>query len=189
MSPPEWQLPQSEPVAAAPAIGSNRWYGWQLLLADVSFIALLKLGAEADSSAAVTAGAMGLTLGAPVLHGLNGNLRMGATSFAVRGMVTLGAAGLLSGTRSTCAPSDTACELGHAGVSLGSAFMAVGLILGGVVFAAVEDVGLSTTTALPVWQRPASPPSFTVAPTLAPTVTQGAGATFTGVAGGLVGTF
>ncbi len=48
------------------------WYGWQLVIADLTSLGVMMVGRGLDSPAAFSAGALTMTLAVPVIHGLHG---------------------------------------------------------------------------------------------------------------------
>jgi hypothetical protein len=137
--------PVPPPVTLVDPQGGSevRWYGWELLLSDfLSIVAMAKSGTPVG----ILLGAGGLTLGAPALHLANHNYGTAAASLAVRGGVAL-LVGLIASDRPPpCQQGDSFCPVTQTGGTLVDAGLAGGLLLGGVVFAIVDDTLLARVT-------------------------------------------
>lgn len=134
-----YPTPVPPPVIYVESSGTEeRWYGWQLLLADLGSYALIMV----KSPPAVGIGIGGLVLGAPVLHAANHNYGTAVASFAVRGGVALLVAALLSDPP-PCPMGDTGCSVDRLGGELIGLGLAAGLLVGGMVFAIVDDTALA----------------------------------------------
>ncbi|MEP6655491.1 MAG: hypothetical protein ABJA82_19150 [Myxococcales bacterium] len=172
--PPTPEAPQPAPSvpAAPPTALETRWYGWQLLLADVASIYVL---ANSDIPTAGRVGGFGsLVLTAPVLHVVNHNMNGAIASLAVRGGVTLLAFLITRSEPEPCPQGDPVCPAGQIGGQVGDAFLALGLLLGGVIFAVVDDTVLAKVSVPSTSSRPApassgSSPIAGLAPFIAPT--------------------
>jgi hypothetical protein len=172
-SPPaadNYRTPAPPPVIYVypPEATEVRWYGWQLVLADAGSLFLMVEG----GTPGLVVGMGGLVLGAPALHFANHNYGTGAASLAVRGGVVLLIAGIASDKPPPCPMSDPLCPVGHAGGAFVDAGIAIGLLLGGMVFVVVDDLALARVT---VPRRPA--------PGLAPFVAPRAGGASLGLSG------
>lgn len=120
-----------------------RWYGWQLLLADLGSLVLIM---DMKGSVGAGVGVGGLVLGAPALHFINHNYGTGVASLAVRGGVALMVASLANGTQRACPMNDSGCGVEHFGDEILAAGVAFGLLLGGVVYMIVDDTALARVT-------------------------------------------
>jgi hypothetical protein len=87
------------PLAPAPPVVRNNWYGWQVLLADGSWLVLgPALGSSnktAEIGATISVG--GYLLGGPIVHAAHGNPGAALGSLGLRLALPLGG-GLLGGT-------------------------------------------------------------------------------------------
>lgn len=101
------------------------WYGWQLVIADLTSLGVMMVGAGLDSPQAVGAGALTMTLAVPVIHGLHGR------GLAVIQSYTLRVGGPLLG----------ALIGGQGGRSDSGA--AAGLVVGAVLAVLIDDLLLA----------------------------------------------
>jgi hypothetical protein len=176
--------PPSVPVATTSAPTQVRWYGWESLLTDALSMTLV-LNGNLPAAARVAGGA-GLVLGVPVVHLANGDRGSAIASLAVRGGVVLLASLIAGSTQPSCATGDPVCETGRTVDTIGNAGIAVGLLLGGLVFAVVDDTVLSRvdvpiSTAGSAAPRASHSGFLQLAPLLTPTrggVSLGLGAAF-----------
>jgi hypothetical protein len=158
---------------------ATRWYGWELMLSDAVFTTLA--WRSGWSGGVLIGSAVGVTLGTPLIHVLNGNGVAGMRSIIVRSstwLVALGAAiAQTAGGSSNCA-SDS-CPGPRPTV-------AVGILVAGGVFALIDDTVLAAVSAAPddpdrrvALARSFAPTRFV--PTLSPTAggaTMGLGGVF-----------
>jgi hypothetical protein len=142
---PPHLAPPPVPAPVVPIAGyTTRWYGWELLLADAA--SLVVLGNGKDAAALTYLGGAGLVLAAPALHLANGNVGKAIASVAVRGGVTLVAMSLLTSESRPCPmPAAIDCTVQRTGDTFADVFLAAGLILGGAIFAVVDDTLLATS--------------------------------------------
>lgn len=137
-----YRTPSPPPVmfVAYPPITEVRWYGWELLLSDLgSLVVMGKIGGPLG----IGIGAAGLVLGAPALHLANHNYGGAAASLAVRGGVALVIAGLASSQPPPCPQNDLGCSADNVGGALIGVGIAAGILLGGMVYAIVDDTVLA----------------------------------------------
>jgi hypothetical protein len=182
LSPPAPHAPSESPALVPPLTPpadvmapKKIWYGWELLLSDTASLVLMSRGGGGPVS---VAGALGLTLGAPTLHFVNHHVGAGVASLLVRGAVAGLAYGIASGwgdcsnvpggPRPGCAATDPS-------QATADSYLYGGLILGGLVFAVIDDTVFASRTVM----QPAS--SAAVVPTV--------GASAGGLQVGMVGRF
>ena len=115
---------------------SSHWYGWQVLLADGSALALLLFGTSVESPGGVYLGAATFVLGGPIAHIAHRRGGAAAGSLALR----LGApvSGLITGILVGAALSRGGRN--HVGTSLDDAGLAGGLL--GLLVAAGVDIAV-----------------------------------------------
>lgn len=123
---------------AVDTVVPTRWYGWELLLLDAAAATLLIKGIE--HPIAVFTGVSILVVGSPLLHAANGEPSRAMLSLFVRGLAA-GAAVRLMSHDGTSGGGDLADEL-----------MAFSFMVGGAMFAVVEDLALTITHASPAWK-------------------------------------
>ena len=169
---------RAPPVTAG---AEKRWYGWQLLISDATFLTLGFLSREGPGAVSAS---VGLTLGAPVLHFANGNRVVGG--FASLGLrlsllsiaTALGATWRVGSAAPPC--HDDACKKDP-----GEALLPLVGVAAGLLFLALDDLVLARISQSvdqggpPVSARPVR--GRMIAPMLAPTPG--------GAAMALVGTF
>jgi hypothetical protein len=81
-------------LSAASEPPKKRWYGWQLVISDLTFVTIGSLARRGQGATIATAG---LIAGAPLLHVANGDWKIAIGSVFVRGaLVSL--AGALGNT-------------------------------------------------------------------------------------------
>lgn len=159
-------LPLSARADAPEEERETRWYGWQILLADLASVGAVVV-TPATEGKSLYLGAGGFALGGPIVHVAHGRPAIGAASLGLRLGVPLlaAAAGLYVGgeTAVKCTPSaaDGGCDdvFGAAGAALAGGFLG---LLGGMVAASAIDIGLLAHE--PV-ERTTPPVSVGVAPT------------------------
>jgi hypothetical protein len=167
-------------LSAASEPPKKRWYGWQLVISDLTFVTIGSLARRGQGATIATAG---LIAGAPLLHVANGDWKIAIGSVFVRGaLVSLaGALGNTWAWRDSPPPCDSVPEVCDGDVLSDAAHgleKLLGLALLGT-FIAIDD-GVLTRTG--DGSTPAPPVrSHAFAPTLSPTSG--------GLAMGLVGTF
>lgn len=139
------------------------------MLADISSIYLLTNG---NLPAPVRVlGAGGLVLAAPALHLGNGNTTGAIASLAVRGGLTALVLGIVSSQPSPCQHDDPVCAGGQVADTFVDAGLALGLLLGGVIFAVVDDTVLAKVSV-------EAPPAPGLPPARGPATTRGSDALF-----------
>ncbi len=180
---PEAPPPPSEPEVARL---SERWYGWQLVLADVSCLAI---GHELQPSPGAVAATVGLVMAAPVIHFANGDWKLGIASVAVRGALMAAAihyganwSWTSSSVKDPCGPGFVeTCEDAFHDQDRTRQLGLLAVILAGAAAIVVDDAVLSVQKEHGDSTPGAARSGHTIAPTMAPT----AG----GLAMGLVGVF
>jgi len=157
----------SPPLASPPLTApreKGRWYGWELILSDTTFLLLANdRGRETRfGAAALPIGLVGIVAVPPALHLIHGNPKRTVYGLIVRG-VTVGLyyATVLSSNESsnTPCPGDAGCVNIDSGdiVLLGMTFIALG---GAITYAFIDDFFFSR---VPVAAPPR--PRATVVPT------------------------
>jgi hypothetical protein len=168
-------------VSAAPALPARRWYGWQLVASDLTFVTIGSLARRGQGATVATAG---LALGAPLLHVANGDWKAAIGSAIMRGTL-IAIAWRLGGTwawRDSTPPCTGVPELCDDGNVIGDAESGLAKLFGLALlgtFIAIDDGIFSRTGDSSAAVAPVRSHNF--APTLAPTSG--------GLAMGLVGTF
>ncbi|HEY4187996.1 MAG TPA: hypothetical protein VGP07_23170 [Polyangia bacterium] len=157
----------SDPAAAS--VGQGRWYGWELFLSDVLFLAIAADGSNQHTesglgSAGLPIGLLGLVLVPPAIHYVHGNPRRAVVGGIVRGVTASLWGAVLSSENTQGGPS---CDgEGHCpGLIEDSDIALIGLataaLIGTVVFVAIDDLFFARAAV-----DRAPPPSLTLAPAL-----------------------
>jgi len=116
------------PVYGRPA--DRRWYGGQVILAEVASILLVPAGAAANSGSLAAVGLLGMALSPGIVHGIHGNGGRGFGSIGLH--VGLGVAGAFAGAALTSGGTDDEYGLRK----LGGA--AVGLLVSQIVATTID---------------------------------------------------
>jgi hypothetical protein len=183
---PKANGPEAMPAVPSPEVAPppvRRWYGWQLAISDVTFLTVGNLSKHGRGALVATGG---LALGAPILHFVHGDWKIGIASTLVRA-AAIAAVASAGGTWAwhesppPCQGSPEVCDqtfgqvADEAGTNL---FKAVGLLAVGGLFFLDDTIG----SFVGPWPTPsARAPKPIAAPTVNPTPG--------GLALGLVGTF
>jgi hypothetical protein len=134
----DFSATRSPTAHAGPVV--RRWYGWQLLLSDITFMTLAV--ATVQSGPGLVASTLGLTLGAPALHFANGNRVGGLTSLGVR-VGTFGLAiALAVATSNGASCHDDRCKQ-----TLDDLRPSIVLLSAGLIFIAIDDIALARVAA------------------------------------------
>jgi hypothetical protein len=183
---PNATAPEAMPAGPSPELAPppvRRWYGWQLAISDVTFLTVGTLSKHGRGALVATGG---LALGAPILHFVHGDWKIGIGSTLVRAAAIAAVASAggtwawhespppCQGSREVCDPTFSQVT-DEAGTNL---LKAVGLLAVGGLFMLDDTIGS--------FEGPWPPPSVRAPkPSAAPTVNPTPG----GLALGLVGTF
>jgi len=183
---PNATAPEAMPAVPSPELAPprvRRWYGWQLAISDVTFLTVGTLSKHGRGALVATGG---LALGAPILHFVHGDWKIGIASTLVRA-AAIAAVASAGGTWAwhesppPCQAGPEVCDqtlgqsLDEAGTNL---LKAVGFLAVGGLFVLDDTIGS--------FEGPWPPPSPRAPkPSAAPTVNPTPG----GLALGLVGTF
>jgi hypothetical protein len=135
-------LAREAPRTAAPDASRHVWYGWQIILVDLTSVALVVKGLGSGSAPVAGLGGVALVLGGPIVHGVHGRPGAFAGSLGLRvGLPLLGAA-IGAGRGGGC----DACGYGPEGFVLGAA----GAMLLDAVVLAHEEVPATPLSTLRV---------------------------------------
>lgn len=134
-----------------PEVGETetRWYGSHNLIVDGAVTALLIGGGAAESSAALSAGAIGYLIGSPIVHWAHGNVGEGFGSLGLR----VAAAGVLLVGTALCVSnalggdSDGGCAVAVAGAISVPAVVAIDAAV--LAYEEVPTAQVSSTTVAP----------------------------------------
>jgi hypothetical protein len=126
-------LPVVPPVPQASAEAS-RWYGWQIMLADLGMVAAVAAGGGTRTS--WTAGAAGYSLAGPAVHAMHRDGRAAAGSVLRRATFPLAAAALGAGAGAVvgCGAAGSSCGV-TGGAYVGFAVGVVGAMVADWVLA------------------------------------------------------
>ena len=136
--------PPTREVAQAPPARINRFYGWQIVIVDVSSLLVTVAGGAAASDGVAALGVTGYVLGGPIVHFAHGNVGRGFGSLGLRvGAPILGAG--IGAASANCHGGDF-CGMREAVVG-GLVGAAVAVVLDAAVLARDEVNGKPITGA------------------------------------------
>jgi hypothetical protein len=142
-------VPQTRRREPEVAETETRWYGSHNLIVDGAVTALIIGGGAAESSAALSAGAIGYLIGSPIVHWAHGNVAEGFGSLGLR----VAAAGVLLVGTAMCVSSalggtsDGGCAVAVAGALSVPAVVAIDAAV--LAYEEVPTAQVSSTRVVP----------------------------------------